>query len=145
MKRNILHNLLACVALCSTPLAWAQDAPGADPIVLNGNVSYLSLPTAPPTMSGQMDPVAEIPSWVQAKIARYEAKAFSYLDGGDGTIHTDKDVISRQTGNALARNCTTEVASNTFAPGAVGPAGRYGPGSQDQIVVLRGDLVSICK
>ena len=86
-----------------------------------------------------------IPSFLQAKIARYEAKAFSALEGGDGTIHTEKDVISRQTGNALQRTCTTDVASNTVVP-TVGPSGRYGPGAGgDQIAVLRGDVVTICK
>ena len=78
-------------------------------------------------------------------MTRYEAKAFNMLDGGDGTIRTERDVISTQSGNALQRNCTTEVASNTYAGAATGPSGRYGPGKQEQIAVLRGDVVTICK
>lgn len=123
----------------------AQLAPGSDPIVLNTPIDYLALPTAPLAPSEQLNNAEELPSWLQAKISRFEAKAFAKLEGDDGTIYTNKDVISRQTGNALNRTCTTEVASNTVAPG-VGPSGRYGPGSGgDQIAVLRGDVITICK
>lgn len=134
------------IALCSLCTAtWAQRAPGSDPIVLGGRVDYLALPTAPVKPSESLNPSGGIPSFIQAKIARYEAKAFSALEGGDGTVHTEKDVISRQTGTALNRTCTTDVASNTVAS-TVGPAGRYGPGTGgDQIAVLRGDVVTICK
>ena len=86
-----------------------------------------------------------MPSGLSAKIARIEAKTYAELAGQDGTIYTERDVISRQTGNALERTCTTDVASNTITP-AVGPSGRYGPGTGgDQIAVLRGDVVTICK
>lgn len=135
--------VLAALGLCQG--AWAQLAPGSDPIVLGNQISYLALPTAPVQPSGQLDSNAEMPSWVQAKVSRYEAKAYAKLDGGSGTIRTDNDVISVQRGNALERTCSTSVASNV-GPAAAGPAGRYGPGTTgDQIAVLRGDVVTICK
>ena len=145
MKTRILRIMLACIAASSATIAWSQDAPGSDPIVIGAAVSYLALPTPALAPSGQLDQAAELPSWIQAKVTRYEAKAFSDLEGESGTIRTERDVISSQKGNALQRNCTTEVASNSYAGAAAGPANRYGPGKQDQIVVLRGDVVTICK
>ncbi len=147
MKLRMMHVTFAMAlsGLAQSHCALAQGAPGSDPIVLGGKVSYLALPTPPARTSEPLHLGTGIPSFLQAKIARFEAKAFSALEGGDGTVHTEKDVVSRQTGNALQRTCTTDVASNTITP-AVGPSGRYGPGTGgDQIAVLRGDVVTICK
>ena len=48
--------------------------------------------------------------------------------------------------DTISFDCSTNVASNVGQAAAAGPANRYGPGSgQDQMVVLRGDLVTICK
>lgn len=132
-------------ALGATTATWAQNAPGSDPIVLGSEVQYMALPGPTPQASLPLDPDSAIPSWLQAKIDRYEAKAFAQLEGGNGAVYTERDVVTRQTGNALSRTCTTEVASNTYNSSAAGPAGRYGPNGQDQMVVLRGDVVSICK
>jgi len=146
MKAAVMHSLLGSFVLFASQGAWTQNLPpGSDPIVLKGKVSYLALPSAPLAPSNNLDSVNGVPSWLQAKVTRFEAKAFLALEGGDGTVQTERDVVSRQTGNALQRTCTTEIASNTMAPAAVGPSGRYGPGGQDQIAVLRGDVVTICK
>ena len=145
MKSSLSRTVVAVASLCAAQMAWSQFAPGSDPIQLDGHVSYLALPTAPPARSKDLDKVADMPSWLQAKVARYEAKAFSVLDGGDGTVKTGDDVISTSSGSALQKTCTQSLASNTL-PTAAGPAGRYGVGSApDQIVVLRGDLVNICR
>lgn len=145
MRAKTTFAAVAIALGSASSASWAQRAPGSDPIVLGGQVNYLALPTAPTKPSESLNLSGGIPSFIQAKIARYEAKAFSDLEGGDGTVHTEKDVISRQTGNTLQRTCTTDVASNTVVP-TVGPAGRYGPGTGgDQIAVLRGDVVTICK
>lgn len=145
MKSSVLHAALLLAAFGLGQGAWAQSAPGTDPIVLGAKVGYLALPTAPVQPSAGLDASTELPSWLQAKVSRYEAMGFAKLDGGDGTIYTNNDVVSRQTGNALQRTCTTDVASNTITPGPAGPSGRYGPGQQSQIAVLRGDVVTICK
>lgn len=146
MKSTLIHLALALGLLAGWQgAAWAQNAPGSDPIVISGRVNYLALPTPAVQPSEAIYLGSGMPPGLQAKIARFEAKAFAKLEGGDGTLHTEKDVVSRQTGNALERTCTTEVASNTIAPTA-GPSGRYGPGTGgDQIAVLRGDVVTICK
>ncbi|MDO5623565.1 MAG: hypothetical protein Q4G71_02635 [Pseudomonadota bacterium] len=148
MKTIAIRTMLACATLAASVAAAAQNAPGSDPIMIGGGVSYLQLPGAPMQASGQIDSHTELPAWLQAKVTRYEIKAFNELDGGNGTVYTQRDVVSRQTGNALQRNCVTDVASNTYTGGAAaaGPAGRYGPGTTpDQMVVLRGDLVTICR
>ena len=145
MKSSIARVALSLAALGATAISWAQDAPGSDPIVIGGPVNYLALPTPGLTPSGHLDQGADMPSWLQAKVARYEAKAFSVLDGGDGTVKTGDDVISTSSGSALQKTCTQSLSSNTL-PTTAGPAGRYGVGSApDQIVVLRGDLVNICR
>lgn len=146
ISHPLLHGIVLLFGLTGfSAMTWAQQAPGSDPIVLANPVGYLALPTAPFQASEQLNNGEEMPAWLQAKIARFEAKAFAKLEGGNGTVYTEKDVVSRQTGNALQRTCTTEVASNTIAP-TVGPSGRYGPNTGgDQIAVLRGDVVTICK
>ena len=143
--RTLMGLLLLMPLLLVGLPSQAQPAPGSDPIVLGTPIDYLALPTAPLRPSEQLNNAEELPSWLQAKISRFEAKAFAKLEGGNGTVYTEQDVVSRQTGNALQRTCSTEVASNTIAAG-VGPSGRYGPGSGgDQIAVLRGDVITICK
>ena len=145
MKSSFSRTVTAMAFLCAAQMAWSQPAPGSDPILLQGEVSYLALPTSLPTRSKDLDKAIDIPSRIQAKVNRYEAKAFAALSGGDGTIQTGQDVISTSSGDALNKTCTQSLASNTVTP-TVGPAGRYGVGSTaDQVVVLRGDLVNICR
>ena len=145
MKPRHIQAPLLAAAMLLAPALWAQTAPGADPIVLSAPVSYLALPTAPRQPSkGLEDEQTELPSWLQAKVARFEAKAYARLEGGSGVVKTEQDVVSRQVGNTLNRTCITDVASNTIVPG-IGPSGQYGPGGNDQIAVLRGNVVTICK
>ena len=60
----------------------------------------------------------------------------------DGTIYTDNDVINTTQTNGFKTTCVQEVGSIS-GDAALGT--RYGPGQRDQVVVLRGDLVNICK
>ena len=146
MKHSIFRASVALVALLGGQAVWAQGAPGSDPIILTDQVSYLALPAPAFQPSGQLEQSGEMPAWLQAKVTRFEAKAFADVGGGSGVVFTERDVISTQRGNALQRTCSTNVASNVGQAAAAGPANRYGPGSgQDQMVVLRGDLVTICK
>lgn len=145
MKSSFMRSVAAmALPLCAAQMAWSQ-APGSDPILLQGRVSYLEFPTAAPARSKELDKATAIPSRIQAKVNRFEAKAFAALNGADGTIQTGQDVISTSSGDSLNKTCSQSLASNTVAP-AVGPSGRYGVGgAADQIVVLRGDLVNICR
>ena len=115
----------------------AFAAPGEDPIVLTTPVSYLQLPMNN-AKSAAPDNAGGLPSNVKAKIVRLEAKAYS--DSSEG-ISTDADVRTTVTGNGQQKSCVQDVGSNTTTNGAQ----RFGPGNKQQIVVLRGDLVNICK
>jgi hypothetical protein len=44
----------------------------------------------------------------------------------------------------MQKTCVQEVGSNTVASGTANTA-RYGTAAAPQVVVLRGDLVNICK
>ena len=140
MNPFIVPSAMVAIALLSAGMSQAQPAQGHDPITLGQTVNYLALPTPAATRSKPLDASSELPAWLQAKVTKYEAKAFSVLED-DGTIYTEKDVISSTKSTAGQTTCVQEVASNTAAE----TFNRFGPGKQDQIVVLRGDMVNICK
>ncbi len=135
--------------LCSAALmAWSTlgtgaahaGAPGEDPVVLSKPVDYLRLPTAKPAASAGLNAVSDIPVDVKAKIARYEAKAMAGAPG----VSTDADVVTTNTvsSTGMTRTCVQDIASNTNASAF----NRYGPSTtKDQIVVLKGDLVNVCR
>ncbi|CAB5720244.1 Uncharacterised protein [Delftia tsuruhatensis] len=129
--------LVAWLAIAAPALHAA--APGEDPVVLNKPVDYLRLPTAKPGTSTGLDTVTDIPINVKAKIARYEAMA---MNGAPG-VSTDADVVTTTTTSStgMKRTCTQDLASNTNT----GAFNRFGPQTKDQIVVLKGDLVNICR
>ena len=113
--------------------------PGEDPVVLNAPVKYISLPGGAMPRSSQMDRSPEMPAWMKARMARYEAKAFS-ATADDGTILTDNDVVTTATVQGLRKTCVQEIGSGTSSDGATGTSG-----NTPQIVVLRGDLINICR
>lgn len=120
-------------ALAQTP----QVAPGEDPVVLERKVFVQGLPTAAAARSGYMSPSSDMPAWQKAKVARYEAKAFS----GDTTgILTDKDVINTATSDGFKTTCTQTIGALPTTTTTVGANGK----TTQQVVVLRGDLVNIC-
>ena len=127
-------------------LAWlqgagAQNAPGEDPVVLDRKVSIQMLPNGAAPRSGYMNPSSEMPAWQKARIARYEAKAFS--DDTTGVL-TNNDVVTTANAQGMQKTCVQEVGSNTVSANTTGSA-KYGPNQAPQVVVLRGDLVNICK
>ncbi len=129
---------LCAVALQTSWLAVAQNAPGEDPIRLESKVIIQGLPNGSAPRSGNISPVAEIPPWQRAKIARYEAKAFS---GNKGDILTEKDVVNTAASDGFKTTCTQNIGSVVNPPGITTGAGVK---PNQQIVVLRGDLVNIC-
>lgn len=133
-----------CLALSATLAAGdaALAAPGEDPLNLSGPVEHLSLPGPPAPKSGNLDGLLDMPAWMKARIARYEAKSFS-ATADDGTLLTDNNVVTTSSAQGLRKTCVQEVGS-TSSPGN-NAFNRFGPGNQQQVVVLRGDLVNICK
>jgi hypothetical protein len=147
MKNLLLQCLPACVlALGFIGTSFAQRAPGEDPLRLTDPVSHLSLPGAAAVKSTSLDGNTEMPAWLKAKVARFEAKAYSgTLD--DGTLLTDNDVTNTTTTQGVRRTCRQDVGSTQTTGVGRSPTAGNGPrtNANQQIVVLRGDLVNICR
>ena len=120
------RRFLPCLilTLCGTGGLSALAAPGEDLVILSSPFEHLSLPGPAAPKSGNLLGQTDMPAWMRARVTRYEAKAFS-ASADDGSMFTDNDTVN------------TANANNNF--------NRYGPTNQQQIVVLRGDLVNICK
>lgn len=138
-KKSIAEFLVVLAAVGCINVATAQSAPGEDPISLQNRVSIQMLPLAGPPRSGSINFSTDIPAWQKARIARYEAKAFS---GNTGDILTEKDVVNTATSDGFKTTCTQSIGS-TAAP-TTGITTGAGVKPTQQVVVLRGDLVNIC-
>jgi hypothetical protein len=101
------------------------------------------MPSGPRQQAGGMDGPTDIPAWMRARINRYVAKAYS-ATAEDGSIYTDSDVVTTVQTEGLQKTCVQEVGSSSVPTGdSLGT--RYGPQTRDQVVVLRGDLVNVCR
>ncbi|EWS64830.1 hypothetical protein Y695_01925 [Hydrogenophaga sp. T4] len=133
------------LAITMTNLLYAQiahSAPGEDTIQLNGPVKYVAMPGAPRQQSAGMDGPTDIPAWMRARINRYVAKAFSATARW---IHLHRqrcgdDGPDRRLAKNLRSGSRIQHRSRWRQLGS-----RYGPQAQDQVVVLRGDLVNVCR
>ena len=121
-------------------LANAQLAPGEDPVHLNEKVVVNMLPLNNTMRSTPLQNSTGVPAWMDARIARFEAKAYSIDTTG---IFTDKDVKTTTITDGFRKTCIQDVGSTIAA--ASNSAGKFGAMPQDQIVVLKGDLVNICR
>ena len=124
---------------CAAPV-WAQ-APGEDTVILGKKLIIQMMPIGQAPASGNIDAIAGAPSWLRARIARYEAKAFSADTAG---ILTNNDVVTTANAEGMQKTCVQEVGSNTLSSSSASTL-RYGPNQAPQVVVLRGDLVNICR
>ena len=137
------YRALTCLAALTTgslffgTSAQAQNAPGEDPVVLTKRVSVQMLPLGGARPSSPMDLQTTMPAWMQAKVARFEAKANSDQTSG---MLTDSDVARTASADGLKKTCIQEVGSNTAQT-----PGNFGLPNTQQIVVLKGDLINICK
>jgi hypothetical protein len=126
------------LAIGFSALGYAQSAPGEDPLKITGKVEHYSSPNGPAPRSGNLEGNSEMPAWLKAKVARYEAKAFS-ASADDGTMLTDKDINNTSATQGLRRSCNQDLGS-TATPSRPGRTG-----NNQQIVVLRGDVVNLCR
>ncbi|MEY4122540.1 MAG: hypothetical protein RLZZ457_1378 [Pseudomonadota bacterium] len=119
--------------------AHAQTAQGEDPVNLTEKVTHNMLPfnSAAQTVSQSFQ---EVPAWLDAKIARFTAKAFSVDTAG---ILTDESVATTVISNGLRKVCTQDIGSNVATQTAAAGA-RLGIAAP-LAVVLRGDLINICR
>ena len=139
MRLNHLSVKLSFLLL--TPmLANAQLAPGEDPVYLNQKVVVNMLPINNAVRSTPLENSSGIPAWMDARIAKFQAKAYSIDATG---IYTDSDVKTTTITDGFRKTCIQNVGSTITA--ASNSAGKFGAMPQDQIVVLKGDLVNICR
>lgn len=139
MRLNHLSVKLSFLLL--TPmLANAQLAPGEDPVYLNQKVVVNMLPINNTMRSTPLENSAGVPAWMDARIAKFQAKAYSLEATG---IYTDSDVKTITITDGFRKTCIQNVGSTITA--ASNSAGKFGAMPQDQIVVLKGDLVNICR
>jgi hypothetical protein len=138
------RRFLPCLilTLCGTGGLSALAAPGEDLVILSSPFEHLSLPGPAAPKSGNLLGQTDMPAWMRARVTRYEAKAFS-ASADDGSMFTDNDTVNTANAIGLRKTCVQEIGSNTT--NANNNFNRYGPTNQQQIVVLRGDLVNICK
>jgi hypothetical protein len=139
MNTPRLLRITALLALSLSALQAGAQVPGEDPVILKGKLSVQMQYTNPAPKSGNLDPIADMSASMRARISTYEARAFSADTSG---ILTDNDAVKTATAQGMQRTCVQEIGSNTAAPT---PGTKFGPAQQPQIVVLRGDLVNICK
>lgn len=136
---ELLQFGLLLAALSAIPCAQAQTAPGEDPVQLTEKVTHNMLP-----LNTAVQPAGrafqEIPAWMDAKLARFTAKAFSIDTSG---IVTDDSVINTVVSDGIRKVCTQDIASNVASVSAASNA-RLGIAAP-QAVVLRGDLINICR
>lgn len=130
------------VAVLLAVLPPAFCAPGEDVIVLSGAVSFQSAPMPQAAPSGQIETMTSMPASIQARLARYTAKAYS-ATAEDGSIYTDADVVTTVETSGLKKVCSQEIGNSSTTEQRLGT--RYGPQAREQVVVLRGDLVNICR
>lgn len=126
-------------ALLSVTCTQAQTAPGEDPVTLTEKVTYNMMPlnSAIQTASKSNQ---EVPAWMEAKIARFTAKAFSSDTIG---LLTDDSVATTVVSDGLRKVCTQEIGSSIATQTPAGNA-RLGIAAP-LAVVLRKDLVNICR
>lgn len=119
--------------------AHAQTAPGEDPVSLTEKVTHNMLPlnTSPQIAAKSFQ---EVPAWMDAKLARFTAKAFSIDTTG---IVTDESVATTVVNDGFRKVCTQDVGNNIATQTAAGNA-RLGIAAP-LAVVLRGDLINICR
>ena len=139
MRLNYLTVKLSFLLLMPI-FANAQLAPGEDPVYLNQKVVVNMLPINNAVRSTPLENSSGIPAWMDARIAKFQAKAYSIDTTG---IYTDSDVKTTTITDGMRKTCIQDVGSTITA--ASNSAGKFGAMPQDQIVVLKGDLVNICR
>jgi hypothetical protein len=136
VKTAMLRLALAWIGLIALAAPAAAQAPGQDTIVIKQAPQQSSGGGAPERKGTGLDERTEMSPGLKAKIARYTAVANNKADAQISLLSLDQRVESA----GFSKTCVQDVGS-TPAPST----GRYGPRNQDQIVVMRGDLVNICR
>ena len=134
-----INRVLIIASLGLSVSGWAQNVPGEDPVVLTSRVGVQMLPIANGRLSTPINNKNAMPAWLDAKVVRYEAKSNSELATG---LVTDSDVVRSASSDGFKKTCIQEVGSTTTTQAN---SAKLPVVNNQQIVVLKGDLVNICK
>lgn len=142
-----LRRLITLPAICliNGLAGYAADccaAPGEDPIVIQVRVNAPIGPALAQARSTPMTPPAVTPAWLEAKVARLEAKAWAF---DTGNLITDKNLLAAANSDGIRKLCVQDIGS-ALSAGANSAAGSGAlRNTEPQIVVLKGDVVNICR
>ncbi|MBS7808432.1 hypothetical protein [Variovorax sp. PCZ-1] len=133
--------------LCAVMMAWMMalctsafaQAPGQDTITITKVPANQGGGGAAERAGKGLSERQDIPIGLKAKIARYTAVASNKAESLIDPLNIEQQIESA----GFNKTCIQDVASNTNSSGS--GAGRLGSRVQDQIVVLRGDMVNICR
>lgn len=138
MATPMLLDATACrrlaVALYAIASAAHAQVPGEDTVPLQRGLLIQMQPLPGPAQSRAPNLANSMPDWMRARMSRYEAKAWSE---NSGTVMTERDVINTVDTQGLKSTCTQSVGSTVVPKGSTI--------TKDTVVVLRGDLVNICR
>lgn len=130
---------LASLGLLAAHDAVRAQAPGQDTIMLT-TVPNINGGGGSPDRPGKgLDERQEMPIGLKAKIARYTALSISKGEESQAAQST----IERTESAGFNKTCVQDIASSA-APSGIS-TGRYGPRGQDQVTVLRGDFINVCR
>lgn len=138
MTKSLPVLLVAASGALLSATGVRAQMPGEDTVAITKPVTYLQLPTVKRAPSGDIKYTQNLPSDIAAKVGRYSAEAYAPTKGSN--VKTDRDVVQSVRTNGTQTICNQSVGSTT---GATSPGGTT-LNNQDQIVVLRGDMINIC-
>lgn len=131
--------VLLLLLVAGQTISLAQHAPGEDPITMLKQTKFDARPGAASPRSTSLDPLFGMPGWMSARVTRYTARAYSdqYAD-----VQTENDAVTTASAQGLKKVCVQEVGSTSSGSSGFN---QYGPKGAAQVVVLKGDLINICK
>lgn len=122
--------------------AQIMGGPGEDPIVITRKMSAPMGPALAAPRSSPLPPSPVTPAWLEAKVARLEAKAWSF---DAGKLVTDKNLLAAASSDGMRKVCIQDIGSSIVTASSADRGSSLLPNTEPQIVVLKGDVVNICR
>ena len=138
-RSTLAGSVAVVISLLLAQSAAIAQAPGQDAIIF-ATAPVVSPGSGIPERRGKgLDAKQDMSISLKAKIARYTALSVS-----KGEDSKAAQIAEQRTESAgFNKTCVQDIASNPATGGL--STGRYGPRSQDQVVVLRGDFINVCR
>jgi hypothetical protein len=124
--------------LAISGIAHAQ-APGQDTIVLKTAPAQGGGGGSPERAGKGLEEKQDMPISLKAKIARYTAMGMAK---GEESQYA-QNLVQQADSAGFNKTCVQDIGGTT-APTGLG-TGRYGPRNQEQVLVLRGDFINVCR